>query len=101
MPILGQIKSWLDAEQDVVLPRSPMGEAFTYVLNQWNARNAYTREGFLNIDNNAAERHALDPKRYLTSVLAQLPALPAPELPQLLSDLWKAAVESSITTPDT
>lgn len=137
MPILGQIKSWLDAEQDVVLPRSPMGEAFTYVLNQWNARNAYTREGFLNIDNNAAERalkrvaigrkswlfagndyadgtaarrwsliasaerHALDPKRYLTSVLAQLPALPAPELPQLLPELWKAAVESSITTPET
>lgn len=54
--ILGQIKTWLDAERAIVLPRSPMGEAFTYILNQWNALNAYTREGFLNIDNNAAER---------------------------------------------
>ena len=56
MPILGQIKAWLDAERQVVLPRSPMGEAFTCTLNQWDALCAYTREGFLNIDNNAAER---------------------------------------------
>jgi transposase len=39
-----------------VLPRSPMGEAITYALNQWDALCRYTEQGFLNIDNNAAER---------------------------------------------
>jgi transposase len=126
-PILGEIKAWLDAEREVVLPRSPMGEAFTYVLNQWAALNTYVSEGFLNIDNNAAERavkrvaigrknwlfagndaaggtaarlyslvasaerHDLDPQRYLTSVLARLPGLPADQLHRLLPDEWKRA----------
>ena len=125
VPILGEIKAWLDRERGVVLPRSPMGEAFTYTLNQWDALNAYVREGFLNIDNNAAERalkrvaigrknwlfaghdqaggtaallysliasaerHALDPQRYLTSILARLPGLPPSDLHKLLPDVWK------------
>jgi transposase len=54
--ILNQIKRWLDTEQALVLPRSPMAQAITYALNQWAALCAYTTAGFLNIDNNAAER---------------------------------------------
>ncbi|QDT00868.1 Transposase IS66 family protein [Adhaeretor mobilis] len=30
VPILVQIKLWLDSEQEVVLPRSPMATAITY-----------------------------------------------------------------------
>jgi transposase len=56
VPVLAQIKSWLDAEGDVVLPRSPMGQAITYARNQWIALNAYVTQGFLAIDNNASER---------------------------------------------
>jgi transposase len=55
-PILAKIKSWLDEQQKLVLPRSPMAQAITYVLNQWEALNVYVTQGFLNIDNNAAER---------------------------------------------
>ena len=33
-----------------------MGQAFTYVNNQWQALLRYTTAGFLAIDNNAAER---------------------------------------------
>src|SRR4051794_11498340 len=33
-----------------------MAQAMTYMLNQWEASNVYTTQGFLNIDNNAAER---------------------------------------------
>lgn len=55
-PILDQIKTWLDPEKPIVLPRSPMGEAITYALNQWEALTRYTEQGYLNIDNNAAER---------------------------------------------
>jgi transposase len=127
VPILAKIKTWLDRERDVVLPRSPMAQAITYTLNQWNALNVYVTEGFLNIDNNAAERalkrvaigrknwlfagndraggtaallysliasaerHQLDPQRYLTSVLARLPALPPSDLSKLLPDAWKRA----------
>ena len=53
---LAKIKTWLDAEKPIVLPRSPMGEAITYALNQWQALCRYCERGWLNIDNNAAER---------------------------------------------
>ncbi len=56
VPILAKTKSWLDEQQKLVLPRSPMAQAITYVLNQWEALNVYTTQGCLNIDNNAAER---------------------------------------------
>jgi transposase len=126
-PILDEIKAWFDVEREIVLPKSPMSEAFTYVRNQWTALNTYVTEGFLNIDNNAAERavkrvaigrknwlfagndaaggtaarlyslvasaerHDLDPQRYLTSVLARLPGLPEADLHRLLPDEWKRA----------
>jgi hypothetical protein len=56
VPALAKIKTWLDAEQELVLPRSPMAQAIGYVLNQWDALCVYTTQGFLAIDNNAAER---------------------------------------------
>jgi transposase len=55
-PILAKIKAWLDAEQKLVLPRSPMATAIGYMINQWAALCVYVTAGFLNIDNNAAER---------------------------------------------
>lgn len=125
LPILEKVKAWLDAEQLVVLPRSPMAAAITYAQNQWQALTTYTTQGFLNIDNNAGERalkrvaigrknwlfagndgaaenharlwsliascerHAVDPQRYLTSVLAKIGQTPASELEQFLPDVWK------------
>ena len=56
VPVLDRIKSWLDSEQEVVLPRSPMATAITYARNQWQALNTYVTQGYLNIDNNASER---------------------------------------------
>ena len=56
VPILAEIKTWLDGEKELVLPRSPMGGAIAYVLNQWEALNRYAEQGYLSIDNNAAER---------------------------------------------
>jgi len=56
LPALEKIKTWLDAEQGVVLPRSPMATAITYAQNQWQALTTYTTQGFLNIDNNTSER---------------------------------------------
>ena len=124
LPVLEKIKEWLDAEQEIVLPRSPMATAITYAQNQWAALNVYVTQGFLAIDNNAseralkrvaigrknwlfagndaaaenharlwsliasAERHALDPQRYLTSVLAKIGTTPTDELEQFLPNVW-------------
>lgn len=56
VPVLEKIKAWLDEQAKLVLPRSPMAEAISYSLNQWAALRVYADHGFLNIDNNAAER---------------------------------------------
>lgn len=125
VPVLAEIRAWLDREGEIVIPRSPMGQAITYAKNQWQALNTYVTQGFLNIDNNAseralkrvaigrknwlfaghdeaaanharlwsliasAERHGVDPQRYLTSVLAKIGSTPPEELDQFLPDVWK------------
>ena len=38
-----------------ILPKSPMGQAITYALNQWEALCVYRTDGNLAIDNNASE----------------------------------------------
>jgi len=56
---LEDFKTWLESLQATtggsVLPKSPMGQAITYVLNQWKALCVYTTDGELNIDNNVSE----------------------------------------------
>jgi len=125
LPILARIRTWLDAEMQLVLPRSPMAAAIGYTLNQWEALRRYTEQGYLNIDNNAAERalkrvaigrknwlfagndhfggvaatlysliasaerHGLDPQRYLTAVLANIAATPVSQVGRLLPGVWK------------
>ena len=137
VPILASIKAWLDAEQQIVLPRSAMGQAIQYALNQWDALCVYATEGFLAIDNNAAERamkrvaigrknwlfagndragettallytliasaerHGVDPQRYLTSVFAKLPFTPEEELDQFLPDVWKKADAAEVVPTST
>lgn len=56
VPILADFRTWLRNLQASVLPRGPIGEAVGYALRQWSALNRYTEHGFLDIDNNAAER---------------------------------------------
>jgi transposase len=56
LPILEQYHQWLLAQRPEVLPKSPMGEAIAYTLNNWQALRRYTEAGFLAIDNNVAER---------------------------------------------
>ena len=56
VPIMAQFRTWLEAQRPEVLPKSPMGEAIGYALNNWAALVRYTEAGFLAIDNNVAER---------------------------------------------
>jgi hypothetical protein len=135
VPILGRIRTWLDAENQVLLPRTPMAGAIAYALNQWDALSVYTTQGYLAIDNNAAERalkrvaigrknwlfagndragqtaatlysliasaerHGVDPQRYLTGVLARIAVTPTSELAGLLPDVWKGQVAAVPAAP--
>lgn len=54
IPVLNTFKDWLD--QQTVLPKSPLGKAIQYTLNQWNRLIRYCDDGMLEIDNNRVER---------------------------------------------
>jgi transposase len=53
---LAQLRVELDRLSLVVLPRSALGEALGYTLNNWQALTRYTEAPFLAIDNNHSER---------------------------------------------
>jgi transposase len=53
---LAALQAWLQAEQPKVLPKSLIGLASAYTLKNWQALTRYTTDGFLDIDNNVAER---------------------------------------------
>ena len=55
-PILARIDEKLTAEVSRHLPKSPMGEAITYLRRQWRAFTRFLDDGDLAIDNNASER---------------------------------------------
>ena len=56
LPILVQLKSWLDKSQPQVTAQSALGKAVHYLANNWSRLERYVEAGFLPIDNNAAER---------------------------------------------
>jgi transposase len=56
VPILQDIRSYLQREQPKVLPKSPEGQAIAYTLSNWKALERYCNDGDLEIDNNGAER---------------------------------------------
>jgi transposase len=56
VPILNKFHTWLEQQRLEVLPKSPINEALGYALNNWTALCRYTEAGFLEIDNNVAER---------------------------------------------
>ena len=56
LPILNDIKGYLEAERSKVLPKSPEGQAMAYTLSNWEALVRYCDDGDLEIDNNGAER---------------------------------------------
>jgi len=53
---LDRLRRYLDELSVQVLPKSPLGKAISYTLNNWKALNRYTEAAFLDIDNNLSER---------------------------------------------
>lgn len=54
--ILEEIRKWMDVVAPTALPKGPLGHAISYARGNWAALNRYLDEGYLAIDNNAAER---------------------------------------------
>jgi transposase len=55
-PVLGELRGWLDEQRPSALPKSPLGQAVGYALNNWEALGRYLEQGYLAIDNNLSER---------------------------------------------
>lgn len=56
VPLLSNFGVWLRQVRGSVLPKSDLGEAIRYTLNQWDALQVFTTCGLLDPDNNEAER---------------------------------------------
>jgi transposase len=69
LPVLSEMKAWLETERQQVLPKSGLGQAMAYMLKFWQRLNLYTTDGRLEIDNNLVENAirpvALGRKNYL------------------------------------
>lgn len=55
-PILDAFLVWLRTHRSRVLPKSTLGQAITYCLNQWGKLEAFMKDGRLELDNNRSER---------------------------------------------
>jgi transposase len=55
-PVLQELKKWLDEQRPRALPKTPLGQAIGYALNNWEALQRYLEQGYLAIDNNLSER---------------------------------------------
>lgn len=70
-PVLDAWRSWLEEQNRCTLPKSKLGEAVKYCLNQWDKLINFMLDGHIAVDNNLAER-AIKPfvigrKNYLFS----------------------------------
>ena len=55
IPLLRDIRTWLDEHLPIVPPRSALGKAMNYAHNQWPKLIVYVEDGRLRIDNNLTE----------------------------------------------
>lgn len=71
VPIMNEFHAWLINIQPKVPPKSKLGDAIHYALNQWSTLVVYLSDGRLDIDNNSTERmikpFALGRKNWLFS----------------------------------
>ena len=56
LPILNQLKGWLDKTHSQVTPQSVLHKAVHFLANNWSRLERYVESSHLPIDNNLAER---------------------------------------------
>jgi len=55
-PVLDELHAYLTAVHPRVLPKSPLGQAVSYTLNQWPKLITHLQDGRLENNNNRSER---------------------------------------------
>jgi transposase len=55
-PILDELYQWLVETQPSVVPKSALGKAVNYLLNQWPKLHTYLEDGRLSIDNDGSKK---------------------------------------------
>ncbi|AXJ00647.1 Transposase [Cyclonatronum proteinivorum] len=69
LPVINELGKWIPQEYKKVQPRSAIGRALAYCINQWDQLCEYLMDGHLEIDNNPVENVirpvALGRKNYL------------------------------------
>ncbi len=56
LPILAQLKNWIEKTQPQVTAQNALGKAISYLASNWSKLERYVEGGYLPLDNNAAER---------------------------------------------
>ncbi len=56
LPVLDEFLAWLQEQSEQVLPKSALGQAVSYCLNQWTKLRVFLEDGYLELDNNRSER---------------------------------------------
>jgi transposase len=56
LPIVEAYSTWLKQQRSRTLPKSLLGQAIAYSLNQWEKLTAFLKDGRLEIDNTRSER---------------------------------------------
>ncbi len=68
-PVVNRLGTWIKETVRDVIPKSPLGKALTYAINQWPTLTVYLDDGAVPIDNNEVERRirpvAVGRKNYL------------------------------------
>jgi transposase len=68
-PIRDRLKEWLERQRGIQLPKSPIGTAIRYALNNWEELGRFLEDARIPLDNNASEaalrRVALGRKNFL------------------------------------
>ena len=71
VPVLNEFREWIEANMGSIPPKSKLGGAISYVLNQWDYLKVFLEDGRLEISNNLAERSikpfVIDRKNFLFS----------------------------------
>ena len=55
-PLVAELEAWLRVQHARVSPKSEVGKAIAYALNQWKALTRFLEDGRICLSNNAAER---------------------------------------------
>ncbi len=55
-PVVDAFRAWLDQQRPNVLPKSALGQAINYCINQWDKLVNFLKDCQLELDNNRAER---------------------------------------------